>query len=111
MGDLNLIIEPDEEEAEAASVYVDGKIDGKPYRFLLDTGAARSGVILDDHTSTYNSIGTRNSSGIFASAGEDLIVVGQIEIGPIARQNLTVTRSTDTARPVNLIGMDVLHDF
>src|SRR5262249_8412533 len=107
MSELRLIIEPDEEEEGAASVYVDGKIDGKPYRFLLDTGAARSGVILDDFTSTYNSIGKKNSSGVFATADEDLIVVGQIEIGPISKQNLTVTRSAQTPHPASLIGMDV----
>ncbi len=52
MAGFALIIEPDPEDVEAAQVFVDGTIDGRPYRFLLDTGAARTCVQFDAYTST-----------------------------------------------------------
>jgi hypothetical protein len=42
MGRLPLIVEPDPDGPGFASVYVDGTVAGRVYRFLLDTGAARS---------------------------------------------------------------------
>src|SRR5215207_6180208 len=112
MGELKLIIKPDEEEAEVAEVYVDGMIDQKPYHFLLDTGAARSAVIFDEYTATFNSAGKSNSSGVFTAISDDLITVSSIEIGPILRQNVTLTRLAEAApRPTSLIGMDLLKDF
>jgi hypothetical protein len=35
MSELNLVIKQDEEEVEAAEVFVDGTIGGNKYRFLL----------------------------------------------------------------------------
>lgn len=49
MQDIPLIIAPDPDEPEAAEVLIDGTVDGRPRRFLLDTGAARS-QFLTDHT-------------------------------------------------------------
>src|SRR5438093_11227110 len=66
MSGFDLIIKPDEEDAEAAEVLVDGTIGGYKYRFLLDTGAARTRVIFDDYTSTFDCIEKSDSSGVFA---------------------------------------------
>jgi hypothetical protein len=116
-GDVNefsLILKPDPDEAEAAEIYVDGSISGRPYRFLLDTGAGKSSVIADDYTSTFASAEQHHSSGVFAKSSEDLIAVPNIELGLISRQNFTLVRSEPVpgaAERTSLIGMDLLKDF
>lgn len=111
MTDLHLIIEPDQDEPGAALPFVDGLVDGKPYRFLLDTGAARSSIIHDDYTATLSSSGKHASSGVFAPSNEDIITIARLEIGPITQQNFSLTRSPQEPGSPTLIGMDILHDF
>ncbi len=112
MNGFDLIIKPDEDDSEAAEVLVDGTIDGKPYRFLLDTGAARSSVKFDAYTATFESSEKSSSSGVFASSSNELITVPGIEVGPISRKNFTITRTAETAPDLNnLIGMDLLKDY
>src|SRR5579871_2796454 len=82
MNEFRLIIQPDEDDAESAQVFVDGTVGGKCYRFLLDTGAARTSLILDDYTSTFESAAKHASSGLFATNSDDLIVVPNLEVGP-----------------------------
>ncbi|MBI5961543.1 MAG: aspartyl protease family protein, partial [Chloroflexi bacterium] len=85
---------------------------GHPYRFLLDTGAAKSCVVFDDYTSTFASTEKNNSSGVFAKSSEDLITVPTIEVGSISKKNFTVVRKGDKAPDIrSLIGMDLLKDF
>lgn len=112
MSEIALIIERDEQDVEAAEVLVDGTIGDRSYRFLLDTGAARSSVTLDDYTSQFASTQQISSSGVFASDSNDLISVPSIEIGPISRNRFTMARVAERqpAR-ANLIGMDLLKDF
>ncbi|MBK8022198.1 MAG: aspartyl protease family protein [Chloroflexi bacterium] len=111
MDTIALFVERDPEEAEAASVYVDGHLDGKPYRFLLDTGAARSSVVFDEYTATLRSAGKNSSSTVFSVSEDDLVTVGRLDIGPIVRQDLILTRQTEGPGRQSLIGMDVLRDF
>jgi|GEM_PF-1009577 len=112
MNEFKLIIVPDEEDAEAAEVLVDGTIGGNYYRFLLDTGAARSSVRFDDYTAAFESVEKSNSSGVFAKSSSDLITVPSIEIGPISKINFTLNRTAETDPDLrNLIGMDILKDF
>lgn len=111
MSELKLIIEPDADEPGAAEVTVDGTIDGRAYRFLLDTGAAKSGVTLDDYTARFSSSGENHSSGVFASSSDDLITVPRLEVGPLRWQNVTLTRAAAGPGVRNLIGMDLLNDF
>jgi hypothetical protein len=112
MNGFDLIIKPDEDDAEAAEVLVDGTIGGNPYRFLLDTGAAGSCVRLDDYTATFESVGKSTSSGVFAKSSSDRVTVPTIEVGPISRKNFTLTRQAETEVDVrNLIGMDLLKDL
>lgn len=108
MTDVKLVIEPDTDEPEAASVYVDGTINGREYRFLLDTGAARSGVINDDYTATLSTVGSHQSSGAFGSGSEDLVTVDHLALGPISKRDMTLTRSVPGPGTQTLIGMDVL---
>ena len=112
MSGFPLILKPDEEEAEGAEIFVDGKIGGRAYRFLLDTGAAKTSVLPDEYTSTFSSSETHHSSGVFAQSSEDLITVPSIEVGPILKKNFTVVRSaTNGTGKGSLIGMDLLKDF
>ena len=112
MGGFDLIVTPDEDDEDAALVYVDGAIGGRPYRFLLDTGSARTCVQNDDYTSSFPSIGTKKTSGLFAAETHDeLIMVPRIELGPIARINFPVARIASLdGRTHNLFGMDLLKD-
>ena len=72
---FKLIITPDPEDLEVAEVFVDGTLDGRPYRFLLDTGTARTCVQFDAYTSTFAAIERRTNAGVFATNREDLISV------------------------------------
>lgn len=112
MPGLKLIVVRDPDEAEAAEIYVDGAVDGRAYRFLLDTGAAKTSVIADDYTATFEPVGTDDSSGVFTPTRADLITVPSISVGPVARQNFTLARAAAAGPGVkNLIGMDLLKDF
>ena len=112
MSGFNLIIIQDEDDMEAAEVYVDGTIGTNNYRFLLDTGAARTCVALDDYTSTFDSVDKSHSSGVFAKSSDDLITLPTIELGPISKENFTVARQADKGSGIrNLIGMDILKDY
>lgn len=75
MNGFDLIIGPDEDERDAARVLVDATIGGFPYRFLLDTGAARSRVVFDDYTSTFDGLEHHSSAGVFAAGTQEVIRV------------------------------------
>ena len=111
MAEIDLMIQPDEDEPEAASVFVEGRLNGKPYRFLLDTGAARSSVILNEDTVVLPAVGTHVSSGVFATSNDDLVRVERLEIGSIVQHDVTVTRSPAAPGTRDLIGMDILRQF
>jgi hypothetical protein len=112
MNGFDVIVQPDTEDADTAEVFVDGAIGGRSYRFLLDTGAARSRVRYDDYTATFASAGSDTSSGVFAGGSQDLITVPSITLGPITRTNFTLVRAAqgETGKPT-LIGMDLLKDL
>jgi hypothetical protein len=112
MHDLTLIVKQDEDEAEAAEVFVDGTVGANEYRFLLDTGAARSGVMFDYHTSQLKSIERSRSSGLFATSSEDIVTVPSIRVGPISRRDFKLVRAANHFPGAkNLIGMDLLKDW
>lgn len=109
---LELIVKQDDDEAEAAQIFVDGTIGPNAYRFLLDTAAARSGVMYDDYTSQLKSTGMSTSSGLFATGSEDLVTVPNIRVGPISRQDFTLVRAPNHfSGASNLIGMDLLKEW
>ena len=111
MNSFAMIVVPDEEDSDAAEVYVEASVGPARYRFLLDTGAATTCIPLDDYTATFPSVGQSNSSGVFGAISEDLVIVPSIAVGPIVKTDLTVTRLREkNARRNSLIGMDVLRD-
>jgi hypothetical protein len=112
MSGFDLIIKQDEDDTEAAEVLVDGTLGAHKYRFLLDTGAAKTCVTLDDYTSTFDCIDKSNSSGVFAKSSDDLVKVPTIDLGPIVKKNITVgRRAVEGSGTSSLIGMDILKDY
>jgi len=112
MADVPLIIQPDAEELEAAEVLVEGSVGGRPYRFLLDTGAANTRIALDAYTVGFASLERSQTSGVFRQGSDDLISLPVVQVGPMTRRNVTVARAPAEAEHVaNLIGMDVLKYF
>jgi len=71
MSTFDLIVKLDEDDTEAAEIYVDGIIGGKKYRFIFDTGSARTSVQFDNYNSKFESAGKNTSSGIFAKVSDD----------------------------------------
>jgi predicted aspartyl protease len=45
VGDVDLVIVADDNDPGCASVMVDGTVDGRSYRFLLDTGTGRTHIV------------------------------------------------------------------
>lgn len=108
---IPLIVVPDSDEPGAAELYVRGTVNGRDYRFLLDTGAARSGIITDPFTASLPSLGTHSSSGVFSASHDEVVSVERLQIGPVVRQLFQLTRTIGDAGPRgNLIGMDILKD-
>ncbi|MGA9533742.1 MAG: aspartyl protease family protein [Anaerolineales bacterium] len=111
IAELELIIVPDEAEPGAAAVMVDGSIGSQPYRFLLDTGAATTTVVFDDHTAKLPVTGRKSSSGVFGQSADDLITVPHLTAGPISKRDFQIARLAQGAEARdNLLGMDCLKD-
>jgi hypothetical protein len=109
MSELPLIIEPDPDDPDCGAVMVDGTIAGRPYRFILDTGAARSQVEADEYTAALAQVGSHDSSGAFASETNPVITITDLVVGPLHAATLDVSRVPPIPPYVrNLLGMDVL---
>jgi hypothetical protein len=109
LGEIPLIITPDPDDPDCAVVRVDGTISGRPYRFVLDTGASRTQVVADDLTTPLPSHGPHDARGIFARRRDALVTVTDVAVGPLRVATLQVVR-VDASRPGtdNLLAMDVL---
>jgi gag-polyprotein putative aspartyl protease/Aspartyl protease len=100
-------MEPDPDDPELWLPYVDGAIDGRAHRFLLDTGAGQTRIRADATTAQLPVVGTKQSRGVFGTVTDDLVMLQSLEIGPIAKADLTVVRTPAGDRP-SLVGMDTL---
>lgn len=91
---------------------VDGTIDGHPYRFVVDTGAARTHVVADAFTSGFPSLRRHDSSGAFAASNDVLIELPDVTVGSMHRGPIEVVR-LPVGQPGgrNLLGMDVLKAY
>ena len=107
MRQVPLIVEPDPGDPDFASVLVEATVAGRPYRMLLDTGAARSQLAADEYTLSLSPVHEDSSSAAFGGEVTDPVVtITDLAAGPLQVAALDVTRSE--SRPVNLLGMDVL---
>jgi gag-polyprotein putative aspartyl protease len=109
MRTVPLIRRPDPDGTGNALFLLDATIAGRPYRFLLDTGASRSQVEADEYTSALSQIAEHGSSGAFASRTEPVVTITDLAIGDLRVPSLDVTRVQPLPdHPRTLIGMDVL---
>lgn len=107
MTTVPLHMDPDPDDPELWLPFVDGAIDGRPHRFLLDTGAAKTRILADPAIAALPVVGTRQSHGVFGAMTDELVMLTSLELGPIAISDLTVVRTTNGDRP-SLVGMDAL---
>jgi predicted aspartyl protease len=105
-----LVIEPDTDDPDFATVMVDATIAGRPYRLVLDTGAAHTQLDADEYTSGLSPVGEDSSFAAFGGRVTDPVVtITDLEVGPLRVARLDVTHSERAAG--NLLGMDVLRQY
>lgn len=109
MQSIALIIEPDPDDPDCADVTADGTVAGRPHRFVVDTGAARTQLVADDLTPKPPTRGGPGSAGVFAAGDDVLVTVSNLVVGPMSVDSLDVTLiAADRPGARNLLGMDVL---
>jgi gag-polyprotein putative aspartyl protease len=102
-----LIIEPDEDEPDFASVLVDATIAGRPYRLTLDTGAGQTDLTADEYTRGLTPVGEDSSAGVFGvPVVYPVVTITDLAVGSLRLAALDVRRSERGAGGV--LGMDVL---
>jgi hypothetical protein len=109
MTELPLILEPDEDDEDCALYLVDGTIAGREYRFVLDTGAARTQLEADDYTSALPVVASDTSCGAFAIRTDPVVGITDLTVGPLRAATLGVTRVEPIPGMLrNVLGMDIL---
>ena len=113
MPQIPLIIEAEPDDPDCAVVMADGTVAGRPYRFIVDTGAARTQLEADEYTCALEAAPGEPSSGAFASHSDPVVVtVTDVAVGPLRAATLDVTRvSPALPHTRNLLGMDVLRRY
>jgi len=109
VGDVDLVIVADDNDPGCASVMVDGTVDGRSYRCLLDTGTGRTHIVADDFISEFAPLRQIASSGVFAPSNDVLIQLPDVTVGALSRRPCEVVR-LDVGQPGarNLLGMDLM---
>lgn len=101
---MPLVIEPDADDPDFAVVMVDVTVAGRPYRLVLDTGAARTELPADSYTTSLSVTGRDSGLGVFGgSTAAALVTVTDLALGPLRVPALDVVRGGDAR-----LGMDVL---
>jgi predicted aspartyl protease len=108
MAVLAVRIEPDPDDPDCAVPFVEGTVAGRTYRFVLDTGAARTTMLADEYTTGLPSSGTDQGHGAFAAVSETAVTVTDLSVGPLYSASLDVARVDGRGPGENLLGMDVL---
>lgn len=108
---LPLILVHDEETPDAAEVCVEGSVSGRPCRFLLDTGCARTALMHDGTTAPLAVTGRHASAGAFGRVEYDLVEIDELRAGPIARRGLRASRAAPGGLHRHLLGADVVVGF
>jgi predicted aspartyl protease len=109
MRQVPLIIEADPDDPGCATVMADGTVAGRPYRFIVDTGAVRTQLEADEYTGALEAAPGGTSSGAFESHNDPVVTVTDVAVGPMRATTLEVTRVSPAPPDLrNLLGMDVL---
>lgn len=107
-----LTVVPDLDDPTCADVLVDVSLDGRVYRMVLDTGAAHTHLVADEHTAELPVVHSSSSAGALAAGHDDLVTVQDVRLGPIVVPRLDVVRVPgEQPGARHLIGMDVLGDW
>jgi aspartyl protease len=100
-----LIIEPEEDEPDFASVRVDATIAGRPYRLMLDSGSSQTDLDPDDYTCGLTPVGEDTSAGVFGvPVVYPVVTITDLAVGSLRLAALDVRLSTAGG----VLGMDVL---
>ena len=109
---IPLTIVPDDEVPDGGDVLVDGIIAGHPYRFRLDSGAARTELVTDDYLSALPAAGQHVSAGVFGQQeSSDVITIPGMQAGELSTGPVEVVRVAAGAGRQHLIGMDLLVQY
>jgi predicted aspartyl protease len=110
MRQVPLITEPDPDDPGCATVLVDGTVAGRPCRFVLDTGAARTQLEADEYTAALAAVTRDVSFGAFGGHRADVVVtVTDLAVGPLRAATLEVALVAGGGPAQrNVLGMDVL---
>ena len=104
MDQVPLIIEPDADEPDFASVMVDATIAGRPYRLTLDTGSPQTDLPADDYTGGLVTVGEDSSAGVFGVQ----VVYPVVTITDLAVGSLRLPALDVRLGKCAVLGMDVL---
>lgn len=109
MNGIPLVVEKDLDDPDCATVLVDGSIAGRSYRFVLDTGAARTHVVADDELARLPKRGKHQSAGVIGTRDENLLLVPELTVGTLTWTGMEIS-SGDAGHPGarNLLGMDAI---
>jgi gag-polyprotein putative aspartyl protease len=109
MTDLRVTLEHDPDDRDCAVPFADGTVAGRPYRFVLDTGAARTRMTADEYTTSVQPTGTDEGHGAFGPVKETIITVTDVSVGPMRATSLDVTLANGAAAGApSLLGMDLI---
>lgn len=100
-----LAIEPDPDDADCAVLWIDGHVGGRPARFVLDSGAARSRVVTSGDPIL---AATGTASGVFGQAHTVRVVIPEIRVGEVTAKRLEVDVVMPPNAQPNLLGVDFL---
>jgi hypothetical protein len=113
MRSVPLVIAQEPDDPGCATVMVDGTVGGRPYRFILDTGAARTQLEADEYTAALSAVtGDSSFSAFGGHSAPPLVTISDLAAGSLRADTLTVTRVERGGPGVrNLLGMDVLRQY
>jgi len=100
-----LIVEPDPDDPDCATLCVDGQAAGRPTRFVLDTGATRTQLTPAEPPAGAARSGVTN--GVFEQSDTARAVIPELRVGDVTVSNLDVDVVTGP-QSRSLLGLDFL---
>lgn len=111
--EIPLLVHADADDPDCAEVSVDGSVAGRPYRFVLDTGARSTHVVADEFTAGLADEGVRDSAGVFATRTDTAVTLPDVCVGATPPMTLSTAVLLPASQPGarNLLGMDFLRHY